>query len=136
MSIEKNVLTANVTEYKIAAGTRYELWAIAVWCGVQLSVTIGNQCAHIGAVAMGCPRPPVDGVEKKASISSISAFAHRDEHMARAAAIKLATALKEHVGVTAGVHIDNAEKEELVLLMQECDQLCDAIIVDVGARHE
>ena len=58
MSIEKNVLTANVTEYKIAAGTRYELWAIAVWCGAQLSVTIGNQCAHIGAVAMGCPRPP------------------------------------------------------------------------------
>lgn len=136
MSIEKTCLKDGVTEYKIAAGTRYELWAIAVWCREELSVTIGNPCAHIGAVAMACPRPPVNGVEKSASISSISAFAHKDEYMAREAAVKLATALKRHTAVTAGVHIDDAEKAELKLLLDECGQLCDAIIADGVARHE
>ena len=87
--------------------------------------------AHVGAVAMGCPRPLVNGEIRKATLSSISAMCHRDDIMARQAAEQLATELDRRVAVTCGVHIDNATRDEVKILLDQCKKLCGMILADL-----
>jgi len=115
---------------------RYDLWATVTECGDDISVTIGNSSAHVGAVALGCPRPRVNGQIKKATISSICAMEHRDDIMARLAAETIATEIDRRVAVSCGVHIDNATKNEVMILLEKCKELCSLIIIDINGQWE
>lgn len=98
----------------------------ALVCGADLSVTIcGGNRFHVGAVALGCPKPQGDGLPgSKATVSVLCALGHRDDEIARREARLLATELDCMVTVTAGVHLDDADAADLQTLLDNCDEAC------------
>lgn len=111
-----NVLsTYNITECK---NERLLIELAAVKCGRDYSVTIcGGTRYHVGAMALGCARPPKNNVERSANVSVVPVFEHKDDECARFAAKYLATRLDCVVSVAAGIHIDGASTEEIAELM-------------------
>lgn len=100
------------------AGTRYHVYARAHFCGTDLSVTVcGGERGHIGAVSLALYEPERDS----ATVSTLTAFAHRDDHISARAAKRLSRALRCTVCVSAGVHIDAPAPGELEALLQNCD---------------
>lgn len=90
----------------------------AVKCGRDFNVTLcGGTRYHVGAMALGCARPPKKNVERSANVSVVPVFEHKDDECARFAAKYLATRLNCVVAVAAGIHIDDASTEEITELM-------------------
>jgi gallate decarboxylase subunit D len=94
--------------------------AVIAFCGPDLSVSFGGGNApHIGAVALGIPRPSLaDSSSPSASASVLCVTAHKEDELARAAALKLATVLGCRVNVTVGLHVDNATADDIRLLSE------------------
>lgn len=111
-----NVLsTYNIIESK---NERLLIELAAVKCGGDFNVTIcGGARYHVGAMALGCARPPKKNVERSANVSVVPVFEHKDDECARFAAKYLATRLNCVVAVAAGIHIDDASTEEIAELM-------------------
>lgn len=108
--------TYNIKEYK---NERLLVEIIAVKCGRDLNVTIcGGTRYHVGAMALGCARPPKKNVERSANVSVVPVFEHKDDECARFAAKYLATRLNCVVAAAAGIHIDDASTEEIAELME------------------
>lgn len=78
----------------------------AIFLGQDLLVTCtGGDKPHIGAVAVAHPRPSLDDPETmSASANIICLSGHREDEMARAAALKLCRDLECTVTVVAGMH--------------------------------
>ncbi|MGA8942782.1 MAG: hypothetical protein WB502_08730 [Thermoactinomyces sp.] len=120
-------------EYHIITGQkcrdRIELRALA--CGTDYSVTIcGGTRYHVGAIALGCFEP---GVEATVRVTGVPG--HRDEEVAKWAAGYLATELKCNVSVSAGIHIDNASREEINVLVTNCRKACKALVKEVAEKQ-
>jgi len=88
--------------------------------GPDISVTIGGGDAyHIGATALAVPRPSLaDAAAPSASASVICVTAHKEDELARAAALELATEFGCRVSVSAGIHVDDATAEDITLLLK------------------
>lgn len=106
--------------------------ATVVFCGSDLSVSIGGgEAPHIGAVALGIPRPSLaDSTIMSASASVLCVTGHKEDDLARSAALELATTFGTRVAVTVGIHIDDADAEDFRLL----DENYRAVLVDVKCR--
>lgn len=87
--------------------------------GKDLIVTFGGGThPHIGAVAVGVPRPSLaDPTEPSASVSVICLTGHKEDTIARKAAHHLTTEFNCHTAVTVGLHIDNASEDEIAQLV-------------------
>lgn len=109
---------------------RYSVEARVVRCGRDVSVTIGGgEAPHVGASAVAIPRPSLCDPEKiSASTSVICAPGHKEDLLVRAAAERIASALNCTACVGAGVHIDNAQREELLRLQRNLDELLDRVM--------
>ena len=82
---------------------KYRIEAAALRCGSDVSVTFtGGERPHIGAVSLAVYEPERDS----ATVSTITAYGHRDDELSRAAAKKLAAAWKCTVSASVGVHCD------------------------------
>jgi hypothetical protein len=113
--------------------TRVE--AVVVSCGPDISVCFGGgEGPHIGAVALGIPRPSLaDPSAPSASASVLCVTGHKEDELARSAALELATALGCRVNVSVGLHIDDATPAEIremaenhrVVLAQVIELLAD-----------
>ena len=80
---------------------------------------LGGEKPHVGAVAVAIPRPSLKNSSKISSTSSVFTITgHKDDYIARPAAEKLARRLGEVVVAVAGVHVDNASKEDIKILMR------------------
>ncbi|CEP66523.1 Uncharacterized [Moorella glycerini] len=77
---------------------------------------MGGTRPHVGAVALGIPRPSLKGNYLSATTSVLTLLGHKDDELARPAAATLAAGLNSPVVVVAGVHIDGASPEELASL--------------------
>jgi gallate decarboxylase subunit D len=117
----------------IASESRYQIELKAIACGSDYIVTIcGGSRYHVGATALGCAKMESDGLPgAKATVSVICAFGHRDDEVAGWAARYLATELKCNVSVSAGVHIDNANPDEINILMNNCVDACKNLISQI-----
>ena len=129
--------------YHITAGTcgKYQIKLQAIRCGSDYSVTIcGGERDHVGAVALGCDESDISGHETRgATVSILCALGHRDDKVAWWAAKYLATELKCTISVSAGIHVDNADQEEIKCLLENskaaCRQFVDRIREsDLGHR--
>lgn len=109
---------------------RYGVEARIVRCGQDVSVIIGGgEAPHIGASAVAIPRPSLCDPEKiSASTSVICVPGHKEDLLVRAAAERIASALNCTTCVSAGVHIDNAQREELLRLQRNLDELLDRVM--------
>ena len=101
-------------EIKAGEG-RLQLSARALWAGDDLVVVInGGEKPHVGAVAAAQPRPSLaDPARTSASASVIAFSGHKEDLLARSAALGLASALGVKAVVTAGAHWDNLTPEEI-----------------------
>jgi hypothetical protein len=94
--------------------------AVVVFCGPDVTVCIGGgKVPHIGAVALGIPRPSLaDSMAPSASASVLCATGHKEDELARTAVLELATAFGCRVAATVGLHVDSATAADIRLLNQ------------------
>lgn len=103
----------------------YLLEAVAVRCGDDLTVVIGGgEKQHIGAVAVGVPRPSLKDKNIVSSSASVLCLTgHKEDLLARKAALELARMLGHTVTVTVGLHIDDASAEAIAMLEANFQEL-------------
>ncbi|GEA14567.1 MAG: hypothetical protein PWR22_1142 [Moorella sp. (in: firmicutes)] len=89
---------------------------------------MGGTRPHVGAVALGLPRPSLKENCMSATTSVLTLLGHKDDELARPAAAKLAAGLNAPVVVVAGVHIDRAVPEELARLEANTRRAVEGII--------
>lgn len=120
--MEAKAFTADAGAYKIEA--------MVLLCGKDLSVTVcGGTRHHIGAYAIGIPRPSLQDAEKcSASVSVYCVTGHKDDQVARHMAQKLSSGLGCVVTVCAGIHINAANEKEILLFIQGCGKLTEQIL--------
>jgi gallate decarboxylase subunit D len=97
---------------------KYIIEAVAVCSGKDINITIGGgELYHIGAVAVAVPRNEVkNGKKRSATASVICVQGHKEDEFAHYASKYLATALDSVVTVSVGVHVDNANEEDIKVL--------------------
>ncbi len=119
----------NNIKIKVSENTKYEITLVAQFCGEDLNVSVfGGEKAHIGAVAIAVAN--IEGYNRKYSptVSCISVLDHKDEEAARYVAKELATFLNSQVVVTAGIHVDNATLDDIVLIMDNVRDITKKLI--------
>ena len=77
--------------------------------GDDLVISIYNENAHIGAVAVG----EFDHEHERTSVSVITRLGHKDDVIAQQAAHLISKSIRKPVCVIAGVHLDNITREEI-----------------------
>jgi hypothetical protein len=93
----------------------------------------GGSHPHVGAVAVGIPRPSLDDPEKtSASVSVFTMTGHKDDELARETAHRLAAALGRTVVAVAGFHIDGATPDQIRQVLSNCSHLLSQIVEDYG----
>lgn len=92
--------------------------ASIVICGPDISVCfVGGEGPHIGAIALGIPRPSLaDSSVASASASVLCVTGHKEDLLARSAALELATDFGCRINVTVGLHVDLASDADIRLL--------------------
>ena len=92
--------------------------AVAVICGRDINICFGGgDTFHIGACALAVPRPSLsDSTKISASASVLCVTSHKEDEIARSAALKLAAKFNTRVSVSCGLHIDNATPQDIEVL--------------------
>lgn len=87
-------------------------------CGKEISLNIvGGILPHIGAVAVAEPRASLKGDgSRSASCSVLCMLGHKDDMLAREAALRLATVTDSRTVVTVGLHVDNIDQDKINIL--------------------
>ena len=95
--------------YELTKGEgRAKVSLSAYHMGSDLVVSIYNQNAHVGAVALG----EYDYKEGRASCSLLTRLGHKDDIVAQKAAYLISKHTKSPVCVIAGIHIHNITRGE------------------------
>lgn len=89
--------------------------AAIVLVGPDISVCFGGgEAQHVGAVALAIPRTSLaDESLPAASASVLCATGHKEDLLARSAALELATMFGCRVNVAVGLHVDHATGEDI-----------------------
>lgn len=106
--------------------------AVIVFCGPDISVCFGGgEGPHIGAVALGVPRPSLaDSAMPSASASVLCVTGHKEDLLARTAALELATMFSAIVNVSVGLHVDGATADDI----RKLDENYCAVLTEVKRR--
>ena len=108
----------------------YNLSASVRFIGPDILVAIwGGEKPHIGAVAVGLPRPSLrDPAVISSSASVFCMVGHKEDELAKATAEIMAATLETQVVVTAGIHWDNLSQEAIQQIVQHSEILVDKIM--------
>ena len=86
----------------------------------------GGPAPHIGAAALAVPRESLRGDgTRSASASVLCVTGHKEDELAREAALRVAARLGGRALVAAGLHIDKAEARDIRLLLENCRAALD-----------
>lgn len=96
--------------------------------GSDLVVSIYNENAHVGAVAVG----EYDHERERASVSVITRLGHKDDAIAQKTAYLISKSIKRPVCVIAGVHLDNITKEEIDKILENTVSAVEEFISSKG----
>jgi hypothetical protein len=92
----------------------------------------GGEKPHVGAVALSVPRPGLDDPEKvSCNTTVVPLLGHKDDEIAKPAAEEIVKVWGSPVVVVAGVHIDNAGREDLEVLIKNCREVTRLLIQDL-----
>lgn len=101
---------------KLSTGKgKYKVHLIGIPTEYGLIITIlGGEKPHVGAVAVGVPRPSLKDPSKLSATSSVFTLSsHKDDEIAKPMAEKIAKKLNQTTVVVAGVHVEKASKLEI-----------------------
>lgn len=117
---------------RFSAGTgRHALEAVAVATPRGVTVTVASvEHGHVGATAQALPRPE-EG--RTATTSVLAVPCHRDDVPAHDMAAALATRLRVPVAVSAGMHVDDATRDDIEALLANARELTEQIASCVGS---
>ena len=105
----------------------YVVTAAVTLCGKDAAVVIGGgEAPHVGASALALPRPslkPGGGISATASVLCVPG--HKEDLLARDAALRLASRLNTAVSVSVGLHIDHATPDDINRLQTNFERLVD-----------
>lgn len=91
----------------------------------------GGTRHHVGAAAVAQPRPSLKGDGMiSATASVIALLGHKEDELARWAALRLAAQLNAAVVVTAGIHVDDATPEQI----QQLDAAARGLVEELASR--
>lgn len=106
--------------HALAAGEgRTRVQVTGVRCGPDLVLVItGGTHPHVGAVSLASPRPSLrDPARRSATASVLTVLGHKEDELARWAALEAARVTGGQVAVAAGIHVDAATPEEIEALV-------------------
>ncbi len=108
------------------AGTgRFRVTAILERCGGDLTACVrGGERPHVGAVALAQYEPE----RQSATVSVLTAYGHRDDAVAARFAMALAAAGRGTAAVSVGVHVDNADGDDIAALQDACGACLAALL--------
>lgn len=124
------ISSTRMESFHLQAGQgRHQAEALVVVNGADLVVTIGGGSAyHIGATALAIPRPSLaDPGLVSASASVICVTGHKEDELARSAALKMAAHFNRIVSVNLGLHVDEATPQDIMDLTSNFYILLDEI---------
>ncbi len=84
--------------------------------GITVFIT-GGDTPHVGAVALAVPSKNAATGENTCDINVITAYGHKDRFLAEKVADMICRKTGEITSVTAGVHVDDATKDDLKMLI-------------------
>ena len=122
---------AAMFSFSLAAGEgAHRVEVLCARPGPDLCLCIaGGESPHIGAAALAVPRESLRGDgESSASASVLCVTGHKEDELARAAALRFAVRLGCRVLVSAGLHIDGAMASDIALLLGNCHAALDLIL--------
>lgn len=104
----------------------HNLYLQAIAMGNDWNISIfGGDSPHIGAVAIGIPRPSLQHPDQTSSSTSvITVTGHKEDDLARKAASYLSSRLNSVVTVSAGIHLNNISLSDLSTIDTLVTQLC------------
>ena len=129
----------SVYRVSVEAGRgRCRLWGTAVVTPGGVTVTlVGGERPHVGAVAIGIPRPSLARPGRRSATTSVVAVTgHKDDELARPLAHELARRLRQTAVVVAGVHIDRGRARDFERVFRNAEQALDAILAEVHSVRQ
>jgi len=111
----------------------YQVHADAFAAGDDLVVIVsGGDKPHVGAVAVGIPRPSLENPQAvSATVSVFAMVGHKEDELARRLALMLTAALQRNTVVTVGIHVDNISPEGIRSIEQSCSSLSARLIEEL-----
>jgi Tat protein secretion system quality control protein TatD with DNase activity len=101
---------------------------VCVRAGEDLAVTLlGGEKSHIGAVAVAQEAQNAATRAKTVSVSVICLPGHKEDELARAAALRLSRALGNSVSVSVGIHVNNASQADIQQLLDNTHHVLERI---------
>ena len=120
--------------FKISAGSgnhKITMTLIPTDSGVVATI-LGGDRPHIGTVAIAIPRPSLKNPKMTSSTSSVmNLVGHKDDEIAKPISEKIAESLNLVAVVVAGVHIKNADSDDIKSLVSnsmKCAEKAIAIL--------
>ena len=98
-----------------------DLRADVAHLGRDLLVSIVGGEAHIGAVALG-------GFNKRSYASVIAVPDHRDDVIAKEAALRISKELQRTCVVIVGIHVNNASEQQISQAVESSMELVNELI--------
>ena len=96
---------------------RVELTVVETFGRGACAMLVGGDSPHVGGVAVALPRAKTNRAGITCDISQICLPGHKDVHAASKVADILAKGINEPVSVTAGIHMDGADEEDIAQLL-------------------
>lgn len=113
----------------IGENSKYEVCALVTICGKDINAAIcGGTSHHVGAVSLACYEP----VRDSATVSTICAFSHRDDQVSSFVSKELSKTFKCTACVSCGIHVDDADENELKELMTNVKALVSSLISKIN----
>lgn len=104
---------------------KHVIEGIALFCGKDIIISIGGgEKYHIGAVGVAVPNNEINNGKKRSATSSVICVqGHKEDELAHYASKHLATVLNCVVTVSVGIHVDDANEEDINILCGNFKQL-------------
>ena len=115
----------------------YQVRADAIAAGDDLVVIVsGGDKPHVGAVAVGIPRPSLENPQAVSATASVFAMVgHKEDELARRLALMLTATLQRNTVVTVGIHVDNISPEGIRSIEHSCFSIFERLIVELKPNN-
>jgi len=114
----------------------YKLEAFIKQIGRDFLIAIWGGRPHIGAVAVAQPRPSLKDQSLRSATASVFCYpGHKDDIVAKEAAVKISSALNTNVTVMAGIHWDDIDEEGIKAVIKNSRQLITMIIEEITTQE-
>ena len=112
----------------------HDVTCSAVKMGKDWNISIyGGDIPHIGALALGIPRPSLEDKSKiSSSVSVLTITGHKEDVIVQKVAKILSSTLNGTVIVGCGIHIDNITFDDIQSLNTLIDDLINELIYKIS----